>query len=74
MLFAMECVDCGWDWMSSFMVCPNCNSCNVNLIEEDDGEKMFDRMYWMSIKNIKGFYDPYPLLKEINRMFRYMEY
>ena len=74
MFFAMECIDCGWDWMSNFMVCPNCNSCNVNLIEEDDGEKMFDRMLWMNIKNIKGFYDPYPLLKEINRMFRYMEY
>ena len=53
----MECKDCGWDWMSSFMICPNCDGDNVCLIEEEDENKMFDRMYWMSIKKIEGFYD-----------------
>ena len=71
MFFAMECKDCGWDWMSNFTICPNCNSHNVDLIEEEDDEKMYDRMYWMNIKNIKGFYDPQPVIKEINRMFGY---
>ena len=69
MFFAMECLDCGWDWMSDFMICPNCNGYNIKLIEEEDEEKMFDRIYWMGIKTIKGFYDPEIALRQIDRMF-----
>ena len=67
--FAMECNDCGWDWMSDFAVCINCGGSNVSLIEEMNDKKMFDRLYWMNIKNIKGFYDPNKEIDRVNRMF-----
>ena len=67
--FAMECNDCGWDWISNFIVCVNCGSSNTSLIEEINDAKMFDRLYWMNLKTIKGFFDPSIAIKEVNKMF-----
>jgi len=67
--FAMECNDCGWDWIGMFAVCSHCGSSNVELVEEDTDEKMFNRLYWISLKNINGFYDPFRAINTINRNF-----
>ena len=69
LFFAMECKDCGWDWISNFTVCVNCGSNNTNLIEEITDEKMFDRLYWINIRHIKGFFDPEQAIKEVDKMF-----
>lgn len=66
--FAMECLDCGWDWIGSYAICNHCNGYNTRIIEEDENE-MFNRMYWMNIKKIKGFYDPEMSIRMVDRMF-----
>ena len=68
-LFAMECNDCGWDWIGRFAVCINCGSSNSNLVEEISDEKMFDRLYWINLKTIKGFTNPSADINRIDRLF-----
>lgn len=67
--FAMECLDCGWDWIGDFAVCIHCGGGNTRLVEESSDKKMFERIYWINIKKIEGFYDPYISIDEIDRMF-----
>ena len=67
--FAMECLDCGWDWIGGFAVCTNCRGSNVKLVEEISDSKMFDRLYWINLKSIKGFGDAHKAIDVVDKMF-----
>jgi len=67
--FAMECKDCGWDWIGNFAVCVHCGSSNTKLVEENSDREMFDRLYWINLKTIKGFYKPHEAINAVDRMF-----